>query len=516
LAEITAFGGVSEIGGNKILLRIDKSSVFLDFGTSYKAEGCFFEEFLQPRTGCVLHDLIRLGILPRINGVYRQDAILPLGMEGKMIKGAEFWMLDIRSYEASRDKGQWTPDAVLISHAHDDHFGYLPLMGDMPVVCSKTTGKLLKAISDVGNLNGFDKQLTEMDLRRIGFLGKSAYFPNEPKVDFENKPHPRHFCYVNHKDRVDIGDLKITAFNVDHSVPGAMAYLIESERSSALYTGDIRFHGWLGYKLQEDLCGLQPDVMICEGTRIEESEPDDEKKVQEDLVEVIAETEGLSMISFAWKDIDRYETVKNAAIASGRIPIFDPRLAYLLARLGRNIYAEGAKAFLERTDSLLYSKGDYVKDKHKIGLMSCNEWDNKTKRCSTEHFDNGISAVEIRKNPEQYVIQLDYFRFKNILDFEPPEDSTFVRAQCEPFNTRMQLSEEKLKTWLQHFKINERQGYEPIQIHASGHASGPEIQAMIDAIKPKILIPVHTKYPELFKNDAGKIVVIGKGIPQKL
>jgi len=81
----------------------------------------------------------------------------------------------------------------------------------------------------------------------------------------------------------------------------------------------------------------------------------------------------------------------------------------------------------------------------------------------------------------------------------------FVRAQCEPFNDRMELSQDRMIRWLKHFKINAKNDCKPYQIHASGHASGPEIQEMIDKIKPKVLVPVHTKEPNLFRNPAGKV-----------
>jgi ribonuclease J len=421
LVEITAFGGIKEIGGNKFLIKTKRNSVFLDFGTSYESEGRFFEEFLQPRTGCVLHDMIRLEILPRIDGVYRQDAIMPLDSAGKKIKGKELWNLGIKSYEEAKAAKEWTPDAVFISHAHDDHFGYLPLMSNIPVICSKTTWDMMKAISDVGNLTGFDGQLTEMNLRRVGQLGKTSYFPDELKTDFDKDPIDRTPISLENGQSTDFGGMKLTAFRVDHSVPGALACLIEAEGQTILYTGDVRFHGRHGYRLQDELGELRPDVMLCEGTRIEETQPDNEGQVQADLTDVIDDAKGLAMVGFAWKDLDRYETVRDAALEAGRIPVFDPRLAYLLARLGRNIYSEDSRVFLERTDSLLYSKGDYTTKKHKIGLMPCDQWDSKTKTCSTEHYDNGVSAVEIRKNPDQFVVQLDYFRFKNILDFEPPK-----------------------------------------------------------------------------------------------
>jgi mRNA degradation ribonuclease J1/J2 len=46
-AKITFYGGVSEIGGNKILLQTDNGSVLLDFGRRMGEYGKFFSEFLQ-------------------------------------------------------------------------------------------------------------------------------------------------------------------------------------------------------------------------------------------------------------------------------------------------------------------------------------------------------------------------------------------------------------------------------------------------------------------------------------
>ncbi len=101
---------------------------------------------------------------------------------------------------------------------------------------------------------------------------------------------------------------------------------------------------------------------------------------------------------------------------------------------------------------------------------------------------------------------MDYFRFKNLLDIDPPNDSVYVRAQCEPFNPRMDLSETRMINWLKHFGINERNDFEPYQIHASGHASGIELQEFIRNIKPEKLVPIHTTKPKLFYNEAGDVI----------
>ena len=77
MIKIACYGGVNDIGGNKLLVKFDEGSIFLDFGLSYSEESLFFEEFLQPRSGTKIHDLLKLGLLPHIDGVYRQDALCP-------------------------------------------------------------------------------------------------------------------------------------------------------------------------------------------------------------------------------------------------------------------------------------------------------------------------------------------------------------------------------------------------------------------------------------------------------
>ena len=513
MIKFACYGAVGDIGGNKILAKINKGSIFLDFGLSYSEEGKFFEEFLQPRSGCKIHDLLKLGMLPHIDGIYRQDALCPNDFENYNFRAKDFWKVNIQSFEEAKKTGSWHPDALFISHAHLDHCGYAPYLGSFPFLCSETTQKLMDAVAEIGNLQSLDKQLTVTKDREMAEL-KTGFFPGEPKVGYSKYETKREFCNLEHKKPQGIdNDLTVTGFDVDHSIPGAMSCLVEAKDAQVLYTGDIRFHGKSGYDLGQELEGLTPDVMFCEGTRINKEEPDNEKQVETDLTDIFSKCEGLTMVGFTWKDIDRYETVRDAALKSGKTPVFDPRLAYLLARLGRSVYDEGASVFLERCGSMLYSPGDYSNSKHKVGDMALSEWSNKRDNINvdTKHLEKGIGALEINENPSSYVLHLDYFRFKNILDFSLPEGSIFVRAQCEPFNPKMELSQDRMIRWLKHFKINANNGYMPYQIHASGHASGPELQEMINKIKPKLLVPVHTEHPELFKNPAGKVHVPVKG-----
>jgi len=85
---ITCFGAVNEIGGNKTLLENSGSSIMLDFGKSFSAESSFFDEFLQPRTNSCLRDLLTLGLLPPIPGIYRHDMLRHAGVMGECLRAA--------------------------------------------------------------------------------------------------------------------------------------------------------------------------------------------------------------------------------------------------------------------------------------------------------------------------------------------------------------------------------------------------------------------------------------------
>jgi ribonuclease J len=96
---LTFYGGVNEIGGNKILLEDKDTRVFLDFGKSFSRRSKFFEEYINPRVSNGIEDYLTMGLLPNVQGVYRDDLM-------KM---------------AQRHATDPNIDAVLLTHAHSDH-----------------------------------------------------------------------------------------------------------------------------------------------------------------------------------------------------------------------------------------------------------------------------------------------------------------------------------------------------------------------------------------------------------
>jgi ribonuclease J len=64
---LTFYGGVNEIGGNKVLLKDKDTKIFLDFGMPFGSRGQFYSApFLAPKSE---KSPLEFGIRPRLSGI---------------------------------------------------------------------------------------------------------------------------------------------------------------------------------------------------------------------------------------------------------------------------------------------------------------------------------------------------------------------------------------------------------------------------------------------------------------
>jgi ribonuclease J len=77
----------------------------------------------------------------------------------------------------------------------------------------------------------------------------------------------------------------------------------------------------------------------------------------------------------------------------------------------------------------------------------------------------------------------------------------------------MHIDLDRLRNWIRHFNMRlvgdpgdrEGRGREP-GFHASGHVHGPGLVEMVETIRPRVLIPVHTENRAFFERHfAGKV-----------
>lgn len=577
MLSVTVYGGVNEIGGNKIMVENSETRVMLDFGRSMGYFNEFFDEFLQPRSKSGIRDYVKLGILPGLDGIYRDffvktfsDFPIENALDEVTIHRAEdYWRSRLKSYdEYAENNDKPYLDAVLVSHAHFDHIQDISYLSPkIPVYCTEETRLLVKVITDVSK-SGSDYEFFEYYDYEIGLKGENyrTLFPGSPEVnrikheDTILKKHDfldieftqrkvrakeRDYRIMRYGEELRLGKIKIKTLETDHSVPGSCAFILEEEKN-ILYTGDIRFHGDEKKTLDHFLKQIDTkiDIMIIEGTRVDSERMVTEKDVENDLKNIFKSVKKLIFVDFPWKDLQRFNTVLEASKENGRTLVVDPKLAYMLFRFHLKYPSkypdirglDNVVVYKRRQDSMLYSESDYKKIdagylpdwgrnkamsdenilriKEKVDQGIADQQEELAWKLAVDHIENGITAFEIRDDPERYVLMINFWRMNELFDLCDDENdlsgSHYVKCMCEPFNEEMQVDESKLINWLDHFGI----GYDCKtddgkrlikRSHVSGHASRPELKEMIKRLKPEKMIPIHTTYPQEFVKLASEI-----------
>jgi ribonuclease J len=493
MVSLTFFGGVKEIGGNKILLQDRDTRVLLDFGMSFKQSGLYFSEFLGPRKCNGLGDFFTTGLLPDIPGVYRTDYLRQMG----------------------RGREDRTVDAVLLSHGHMDHAAYIHhLRPDIELVMSRETHAVLKTIQETGS-GGYSEYL---DLSPSFQIRPSERGGGYTRVTKREGTQPRKLRIVEPGRKTRVNGVEIVPYAVDHSLPGATAYLIHTGEGSILYTGDLRFHGYHGEETREmveKVSGEGIDLMLVEGTRITEHQGTTETDVYRRASEIIRGTQGLAVVNYPMRDLARFKTFHNIAKATGRKLVIGFKQAYQL-----ELFAEitGEYPGLDDPSLCLYAERKGWGTAGRSGLPSniegvClpeNVCQQDYDAWEREYLDRGntVCYTDLREDQSQYIFYCNYFQVNELIDVKPVPGSVYIRSVTEPFDEEMELDARRIDNWLSLFRLTQYGRRPDDRLHASGHASGDELKEMIDEIKPKQIIPIHTEHPETMKKFHQNVVIL--------
>ena len=422
---ITVHRGTHEIGGTCVELISQGFHLLLDYGLPLvDAAG---EEFVLPANAS-RESLLEQGILHDIPAVHS-------------------------NYEGN--------SAVLISHAHPDHYGLLPYLDPrVPVYASRGTAELMQA--------------TALFVPRGGRRG-------DLEVLEVWKP-------------AAIGPFRVTPYLVDHSAPDALAYLIEAEGKRLFYTGDFRATG-RKRTLFEQLVAEPPkpvDLLLIEGTMFgRESEAAlTEDELEQHLVERLATSDNIAVIFASGQHLDRLVTAYRAARRSGRTLVLDLYVAWVLEQLkvlSDNIPQPGwekvAVKFWRNHARTLAEEG------HEDFLY--------------EHRDARIDLEEIAARPGNYLLHAR-------------DNSLFpVIAERLPDPAAIDIY---WSMWQGYYRAGsrvrdyaERYGIEVVHLHTSGHAGITHLRQLVEALSPKKLLPVHTFHPGKFETLHPKVIELQDG-----
>ena len=345
-----------------------------------------------------------------------------------------------------RDK-QEKETLIFVSHAHPDHFGLLRYADkSIPIYTTRETKNLIEKGSKLLYDNLFDN-LNLVEIR----------------------------------ETIKTPDFMIDAFEVNHSVAGACAFRITDLKSKKdiLYSGDLRIHG-RGTAENEVFRELNtdPDYLILEGTTLsrDETETKTEQDIEDEMAEIFSQDK-MSIVCCSPLNIDRIVSVHNACKRANKTFVIDPYTAYILETFrGSNLpnyKSKNIKVYCvpNSQSKKIFEDTDYMKFRY-----------NKIE------FDN------IMANPENFVIKDNSKISEFITKRMSIDDINLVYSYWDGY------FEDENYRW--HSYINQLK-----HVHTSGHISKSDLIGLVNDLRPKNIIPIHTLASDKFKEYFGDKVI---------
>jgi len=505
MTKITCYGGVGEIGGNKILVEDAGTRIWLDFGMSFSRAGEYLTEYLRLRKIDGIKSFQHLGLLPQLcddSGLYRSDYLRYCGQE----------VMEDPAYHA-----------VFLTHAHADHSSYVHfLRKELPIYSSKVTKVVLETLEQcsAGSFCDYVNITENFQLKE-----KKTGSGYSKIISRDEMCTPRDYQVFDESiANVQIGGLRIEAIPVNHSLPGACAYIIYTSDGPMVYTGDLRFHGYAGELSQrfvERAAAANPIVMLCEGTRVDTDDCFSEAEVKEELGEMVCKTGAMVIADYPDRDLERMQSFLDVARQQNRYLVINTKQALLLKNL-KDTTAEipslddpNIKIYIRRKDWGLIGKqaADFGIDEGSFQALVESEyekWEKEFIGCP-----NRVTSEEIKSNQSNFIVHLNFSELVDLFDLQPGTGSCFIRSLTEAYSGEDELDAHIVQNWLSKFGL----AFYSHKVHASGHLNREELKDMIATIKPRTLIPIHTEYPgafsrivsnevELILPELGKIISI--------
>ena len=437
--EISIYGGLNEIGGNKILLKDNKfkKSIFLDFGKNFSISRKFYEfPFSQPES---IQELINIEAIPNISNLYTKT----------------------KPGETKFEDSEPPVDAVFVSHGHLDHIGHVPLLNrNIPIYLGECTKNIVNAMGKIAYRR-----------KQLEFFWNGLQL-NEFKTG----------------EVIDLGDISIKPIHVDHSIPGAYGFIIYTSKGVVAYTGDIRMHGpekKMSEEFVEELEKEDVEVLIIEGTKIDNSNYMKEEDVEKQALEVVERAKNLVITDFSRTDYDRFKTFYKIAKQLSKKLVIEPKMAWIIKTIGgcpnisKIVNLDEGDVYIFKEEKKRLTEGE----KEILNIVP---------------EEKLVGAEELLAEPSEYILLHSINTSIDLKRIKPPKGSIYILSSSEPVDEEREITFEKIMNWM------ELLGLTTFHIHASGHATPLDLRDIIEKADPNYILPIHTLRPQLMVNFIGK------------
>lgn len=334
-------------------------------------------------------------------------------------------------------------DAIFISHYHGDHIGLA-----------------YQAHKDIPI-----------------YIGEASYHIIKASDNYKKKATITPKEFLHNKKAIIVGDISVTPYLCDHSAFDSYMLLCEADGESVLYTGDFRSNGRKSFDALLRSLPKNVDKLLCEGTTLSRGSHTaiTEKELEERATDLFRDAAGPIFVLQSSMNIDRIVTMYRAAKRSSRIFLEEVYMSDIATAAGGSIPNPDFDD--------VYA---FITSPSKFKALSKYE-----QRAGKSFISRKSFVMCVRNSMLRYL--------KSLAGKMSFEDGlliySFWSGYRETENTKTFLSEcEKL-------------GLRIVTLHTSGHADESTIKKLIEAVNPKILIPIHTENAQRFRELAPNLVI---------
>ncbi len=448
VTKFVMYSGLRTIGGVVASVTYGKDRVIFEFGSAYEPSTAVFDAIVEPRTENRVRDLLKIGILPRIDGMYRRQ--------------------DLGGYPLISAEESDLNTAVFITHLHLDHMALIGTVApEIPVYMHHNAQVIERALEATG------KGVQTLE------RGYTDLIPNAP---------------------VQVGQLQVLPMLCKDTGHCDFSFFITTPDGTIHWTGDLCLHGMQGeltWAQMDFLKAQNVDVMLCDATALIDSGlrrvyhsadpkvivPDpnipqgmlSEQEYKTALYKRIRDCKGLCVFNYYQREMDEAGGYMQWAEQCGRVCVFEPDAAFLVYKFF------GIKPNV------------FIPDSPRFRADIAPAW-------LKELLANAavVTADEIRANPAGYLLQNSYRHIMELLSL-PAEDAIYLHEGGEPLG-------DYDPAFANMRRILDIAGFQYVTSDDNyfGHAYPGQVKYFVDQIDPKVLIPCHSYNPERLLPHTGR------------
>ncbi len=325
---------------------------------------------------------------------------------------------------------------LFLTHGHEDHIGglaYVLKSLQVPVYATRLT---------LG--------LVEGKLREHGILDQAKLIP------------------ITNESEIRLGNFTVSCFYVNHSIPDAVGFAIDTPEGVVVQTGDFKFDQTpvdgrhADYAKMTGLGARGVLALLSDSTNAERAGfTMSERTVGATIDDVFRAAAGRVILATFASNIHRLQQVINAAERTGR------KVAVVGRSMVNNITVAKDLGYLQVAPSTLIEPDDLSRyDAREVALLT------------TGSQGEPMSALTRMARATHRKVEIH------------PGDTVIIASSPIPGNEKS-IS----RTIDQLFRIGAHVIYQSVSgVHVSGHGSQEELKLMLNFIRPKYFVPVHGEF----------------------